>query len=114
MRGILCATPEERDALAEIFDLHPQAERHGPTRVWRGRHAGEELALAQSGIGKVNAAAAATLLLAAFGARSLIFSGVAGGLDPELPVGAVVLADRLAAHDYGVMSAGRVPATARA
>jgi adenosylhomocysteine nucleosidase len=112
MYGILCATPEERQALAERLDLHPEPARHGPTHVWRGRHGGEELVLAQSGIGKVNAAAAATLLLAVFRARRLVFSGVAGGLDPELPVGALVLADRLATHDYGVVSAGVFTATA--
>lgn len=112
MYGILCATPEELAALAETLHLHPEELRHGPTRVWRGVHDGEDLVLAQAGIGKVNAAAAATLLLSAFEARTLIFSGVAGGLDPELPVGALVLADRLATHDYGVVAAGRFTATA--
>jgi adenosylhomocysteine nucleosidase len=112
MHGILCATPEELAALAERLHLHPQEARHGPTRVWRGAHAGQDLVLALSGIGKVNAAAAATLLLAVYDARTLIFSGVAGGLDPALPVGALVLADRLAAHDYGVMADGAFTATA--
>ncbi|HEY8616527.1 5'-methylthioadenosine/S-adenosylhomocysteine nucleosidase [Phenylobacterium sp.] len=112
MYGILCATPEELQAVAERLDLHPEPVRHGPTRVWRGSLDGEDLALAQCGIGKVNAAAAATLLLAVFGARALVFSGVAGGLDPELPVGALVLADWLATHDYGVVSAGKFTATA--
>src|SRR5205807_1164607 len=45
-------------------------------------------------------------------ATSLIFCGVAGGLDPELPVGAVLLADAMAIHDYGVMAGGRLTATA--
>ena len=48
--------------------------------------------MALAGIGKVNAAAAATLLLAVFGARVLIFAGVAGGLNPAFPVGSVLLA----------------------
>jgi adenosylhomocysteine nucleosidase len=110
--GILCATVEEIAALRARLDLDPEPQRHGPTRVWRGRYGSEPLALAQAGIGKVNAAAAATLLLSAFGATHLIFCGVAGGLDPELPVGAVLLADRLAIHDYGVMAGGRLTSTA--
>ena len=112
MFGILCATVEEIAALRARLDVDAQPERHGPTRVWRGRHGGQSLVLAQAGIGKVNAAAAATLLLSVFGATRLIFCGVAGGLDPELPVGAVLLADRIAIHDYGVMAGGRLTSTA--
>ena len=112
MFGILCATVEEIAALRARLDVDAEPERHGPTRVWRGRFASEPLVLAQAGIGKVNAAAAATLLLSAFGVSRLIFCGVAGGLDPELPVGAVLLADRLAIHDYGVMAGGRLTSTA--
>jgi len=109
--GILCATAEERTALTERLGLGQSPVRHGPTRVWEGRFAGEPLVLAEAGIGKVNAAAAATLLLSAFAATRLIFCGVAGGLDPDLPVGALLLADRLAIHDYGVMAGGRLTST---
>lgn len=111
MIGILCATPEELSALRAILDLDSGSRRHGPTEVWLGRHDGDAIALAQAGIGKVNAAAAATVLLSAYGADPLIFSGVAGGLDPELPVGAVLLADGLAIHDYGVVAGGRLTST---
>lgn len=112
MIGILCATAEELAALTARLALDPEGEAHGPTQVWTGRHGGQALALARSGIGKVNAAAAATLLLSLFGAKALVFCGVAGGLDPQLPVGALLLADRLAIHDYGVMAGGRLTATA--
>src|SRR5207302_6020015 len=99
MIGILCATPEEMQALRARLKLELEPEAHGPTRVFHGTHDGEPVVLAESGIGKVNAAAAATLLLSRFAARTLIFSGVAGSLDPELAVGSVLLADRLAIHD---------------
>ncbi|HEY8572065.1 5'-methylthioadenosine/S-adenosylhomocysteine nucleosidase [Phenylobacterium sp.] len=112
MYGILCATPEELSALAERLHLRPEARSHGPTRVWTGVRRGAEIALAQAGIGKVNAAAAATLLLDRFEAERLIFSGVAGGLDPDLPVGTVLFAERLAIHDYGIVSGGKLTATA--
>jgi adenosylhomocysteine nucleosidase len=105
MFGILCATPEELAALRERLELQSEPETHGPTRIFRGGHAGEPLVLAQCGVGKVNAAAAATLLMDRFSPRALIFSGVAGSLDPDLPVGSVLLADRVAIHDYGMMTA---------
>jgi adenosylhomocysteine nucleosidase len=104
--GILCATPEEVAAVRARLGLAGEPEHHGPTRVWTGRHGAAQVALAQCGIGKVNAAAAATLLLAVHGADALIFSGVAGGLDPELEVGTVLLADAIAIHDYGIVTAG--------
>lgn len=111
MYGILCAVPEELEALRARLTLDPKPEIHGPTQVWRGEHDGAQIALARSGIGKVNAAAAATLLVSLFSPRALIFSGVAGGLDPDLPVGAVLLAERLAIHDYGLVQGGRFTPT---
>lgn len=110
--GVLCATAEELAALRARLHLDAKPEIHGPTRVWRGRHEGEDLVLAQMGIGKVNASAAATLLLSRFECRALICSGVAGGLHPDLPVGAVLLAERLAIHDYGVVADRRFTPTA--
>lgn len=112
MLGILCATREEVTALRAALHLEDEPENHGPTTVWRGRGAHGGVCLAQSGIGKVNAAGAATLLLSALRATRLIFAGVAGGLAPDLPVGAVLLADRLATHDYGIITAGRFTRTA--
>jgi 5'-methylthioadenosine/S-adenosylhomocysteine nucleosidase len=112
MYGILCAVPEELAALRARLTLNPEPEVHGPMEVWRGEHDGAQIALVRSGIGKVNAAAAATLLATLYAPRALIFSGVAGGLDPDLPVGAVLLADRLAIHDYGLVQGGRFTPTA--
>jgi len=105
--GILCATTDELAALRARLEREATPEPHGPTQVWRGGHEGRDLALALSGIGKVHAAAAATLLMTLFSPRALIFSGVAGGLSPELPVGSVLLAERLAIHDYGLVAGGR-------
>jgi len=112
MIGILCATPEELQALRDRLHVASGPASFGPTRVWTGSHDGAEIALAQAGIGKVNAAAAATILLAQFQARALIFSGVAGGLNPRFGVGHVLLGARLAIHDYGVVSQGRFTPTA--
>lgn len=107
MYGILCATPEELAAVRTRLGLAGDARIHGSTQVWIDG----DMVLAQCGIGKVNAAAAATLLLSAYGAETLIFSGVAGGLDPELEVGTVLLAERLAIHDYGYVADGRFTPT---
>ena len=59
------------------------------------------------GVGKVNAAIVASLLIAHFDCRALLFSGVAGGLDPKLNIGDVVVATRVVQHDYGKIQTGQ-------
>lgn len=93
--------PEELAALQGRLGVTSRPATYGPTQVWTGEHRGQAFALALAGMGKVNAAAAATLLLAVFHADVLIFAGVAGGLNPALGVGSVLLAERLDIHDYG-------------
>ena len=57
--------------------------------------------LAHSGIGKVNAAMAATLLVEQFQPTHVLFTGIAGGLNPDLRPGDVVIGAKTAYHDYG-------------
>jgi len=57
--------------------------------------------LAHSGIGKVNAATAATLLVEQFQPAQVLFTGIAGCLNPDLHPGDVVIGAKTAYHDYG-------------
>src|SRR5439155_9080061 len=57
--------------------------------------------LAHSGMGKVNAAMAATLLVEQFQPTHVLFTGIAGGLSPDLRPGDVVIGAKTAYHDYG-------------
>src|SRR6185436_11873936 len=59
------------------------------------------IVLAHSGMGKVNAAMAATLLVEQFQPTHILFTGIAGGLNPELRPGDVVIGAKTAYHDYG-------------
>ncbi len=103
--GILCALPEEIRHLAA--GLQDPVTRGG-CGFRRGTLEGRPVVLADGAIGKVAASAAATLLLDGFGCRALLLSGVAGGLDPDLGIGDVVLAERLIQHDYGAITGGRL------
>lgn len=69
---------------------------------------GHPVVLARAGIGKVNAAVTATLVIERFRPRILVFTGVAGGLDPGLGVGDVVAAGCTIQHDAGVIKDERV------
>jgi adenosylhomocysteine nucleosidase len=105
--GILCAIPQELAHLRAALE-RPAGEELAHTSFDRGRLDGHEIVLVGAGIGKVNTALAATLLADRFRARLIVFTGVAGGLDPELAIGDVVIADRTVQHDAGVIEDGRL------
>ncbi|WP_099041199.1 5'-methylthioadenosine/adenosylhomocysteine nucleosidase [Mycobacterium neglectum] len=105
--GLICAIPQELATLqSALAETHTDAVAH--TRFVTGVLDGHDVVLAGSGMGKVNAAIVATLLADRFGCRTIVFSGVAGGLDPALSIGDVVVADRIVQHDAGVLENERV------
>lgn len=70
-----------------------------------GRLHGRPVVIAVTGVGKVNAAMTATLLADHFKPEAVIFSGVAGGLNPALQPGDIVIASRTVQHDLGEITA---------
>jgi len=107
--GIVSALPEETGSHALVPRRGGKIELGG-FHFHPGRIDGHSVVLAEAGVGKVAAALVGGLLLDHFGCRALIFSGVAGGLDPKLAIGDVVIADELLQHDYGAMVKGRLKA----
>jgi len=59
-----------------------------------GTLAGKPVLLMQSGVSMVNAAMNTQLVLDRFNARRIVFSGIAGGVDPNLSIGDVIVADK--------------------
>ncbi len=66
---------------------------------WQGTLHGHTVVLALSRIGKVAAATTATLLIEHFGAHTIVFTGVAGGLATHVQVGDVVVGTQYLQHD---------------
>jgi len=73
--------------------------------ILTGRIAGKPVVLLQSGVSMVNAAMTTQLVIDRFNARRIVFSGIAGGVDPSLAVGDVVVADQWA--EYMEVALGR-------
>ena len=64
---------------------------------------GKSVVLAQTGIGKVNAAITTTLMIQYFKPKEIVFSGIAGGIDPALFPGDIVIGTEVTYHDYGAI-----------
>lgn len=96
--AILSALPEEQQGLREQLDAASHL-RHAGRDFHSGRWHGQPVVLALSRIGKVAAATTATVLIERFGAERIVFTGVAGGLHPDVKVGDTVIAREMLQHD---------------
>lgn len=73
-------------------------------RFTEGELNGKKVVIAQTGIGKVNAAITTTLMIEHYMPREIIFTGIAGGTNPGLSPGDIVIGARVAYHDYGTLT----------
>uniref|UniRef100_A0A7V0Z7U9 adenosylhomocysteine nucleosidase n=1 Tax=candidate division WOR-3 bacterium TaxID=2052148 RepID=A0A7V0Z7U9_UNCW3 len=64
----------------------------------------------KAGVGKVNAAITTEILISKYNVDAIIFTGVAGGINPEIKIGDVVIAKKVIHHDFGkITPAGFFP-----
>lgn len=99
--AIMGAMVEEITPLLEFFETYETID-FAKNRYYTTRYKGTEIILAYSKIGKVNASLTASTLIEKFGAQKLLFSGVAGALNPALKIGDLVVASKLAQHDLDI------------
>jgi adenosylhomocysteine nucleosidase len=96
--AILSALPEEQAGLLGLLD-RPECVQRAGREFWRGTIHKRPVVLALSRVGKVAAATTATTLIEHFGVRSIVFTGVAGGLAAHVQVGDVVIGTQYVQHD---------------
>lgn len=106
--GIIGAMEEEveriRGELAEMETKH-----FAGIRFDAGRWHGKPVVLCRSGVGKVNAAVCTQMLIDRFGADRILFTGVAGAVDPSLDIGDLVISTECLHHDMDVTPLGFEP-----
>jgi len=106
MLGVIGAMTEEVQLLlSEVTDARPSV--HAGITVTCGNYKGTEIALAQSGIGKVNATICTQMLIDRFNPEKLVFSGVAGGLLPNMQAGDIIVASHVVQYDMDLTAFGR-------
>ena len=114
--AIVGAMHEEIAALRPCLE-NCRTERRAGREFLLGRLDGHDVILVRSGIGKVAAATTTAVLLDAFDASALLFTGVAGGLGDGVRVGDIVVASMLLQHDMNaepLFPRWEVPLTGRA
>ena len=97
--AIVSAMREEMAALEPLCYNALTSEYMGSREFHFGRLGSHDVILTLSGIGKVAAATTAAILCDRFAVSALLFTGVAGGLAPQVVIGDVVLAHELLQHD---------------
>jgi adenosylhomocysteine nucleosidase len=90
---VMTAYAPEWNALASSVEEPEPHEING----WRfivGKMDGKPIVLMESGVSIVNAAMNTQLAIDRFNVKRIVFSGVAGGVDPSLAIGDVLIADK--------------------
>ncbi len=105
LTGILGAMAEEVRLLVGQLKEGKRHEVEGIT-FWTGRLKGRRVVVAMTGVGKVNAALTAALLHHRFHPTEVLFTGIAGALNPTLRPADIVIAEKAFQHDLGRLEDG--------
>lgn len=74
--------------------------------VIKGKLGKYSVVLAQSGVGKVNAAITTQIIIDKYKPSYIINTGLAGSLDDNLTLGEIIIADKMIQHDFDVSAFG--------
>ena len=96
--GLLVAMEEELDRLKEAISTE-EVIKIANQQFFDGHINGQAVTVVQSGIGKVNATIATSLLISEFDVDLVINTGSAGGIGSELSIGDLVISTNLTYHD---------------
>ena len=106
--GIIGAMDKEIDLLKDKMVIEETKTISGMT-CYSGTLSGHPVVLVRCGIGKVNAAICAQVLILRFGVGKVINTGVAGSLNPFLSIGDIVISKDAVQHDMDVSGLGYGP-----
>jgi len=103
--AIMGAMPEEIEPLLNQVE-NVKETSYVNNKYYEATYKGKELVIAYSKIGKVFASLTATILIEKFKCDLLLFSGVAGAINPHLSIGDLIVANKLCQHDLDITAFG--------
>ena len=99
------AMPEEITPILEIVGEY-KTTQYANNTYYEASYKGCEVVIAHSKIGKVFSTLTATSMIEHFACTTLLFSGVAGGINPSLKIGDLIVATKLSQHDLDITAFG--------
>ncbi len=103
--AIMGAMEEEIEPLLAHFE-NVNVVEFANNKYYEVNHNGLDIVIAYSKIGKVFASLTANTMIQKFGCDTLLFSGVAGAINPKLKIGDLIIADKLCQHDLDITAFG--------
>lgn len=97
--GIIGAMDEEVDILVELMDVKEAIEK-ASLKFYKGTLEGKDIVLVRCGIGKVNSALCAQILISEFNVDAVVNTGVAGALHSDLDVYDIVISTDAIQYDF--------------
>ena len=108
MLGIIGAMEVEVAALKEAMS-DSTIEKKAEMEFCKGKLDGKPVVVVRSGIGKVNAAICAQILVDCFRVSAVVNTGVAGSLNAGINIGDIVLSKTILQHDMDATGFGYAP-----
>ena len=103
--GIIGAMDSEIEVLVKKLTIKQQKVISN-NRYYLGNLENKDVIIVRAGIGKVNAAITAQILVSVFNISSIIFTGIAGGVSHQLKPLDMVIATSVIHHDYDTTALG--------
>lgn len=106
--GIIGAMEEEVRCLKDQLRVSEVVSK-ASMEFYKGTLNGKDIVVVQSGIGKVNAAICAQILVDDFKVEAIINTGIAGGLVSQIDIGDIVISKDVIHHDMDATGFGYEP-----
>ena len=105
MIGIICAMQIEADGIIALCE-NVKTRTHAKMKFTLGTLHGKDVCIVVCGVGKVNAAMCALMLIEKYKPDIVLNSGVAGSLSPIVGIGDIVVATKSVEHDMNGTALG--------
>ena len=105
MLGIIGAMDVEVNSIKSELE-NVEIKNIAAMDFYKGTLAGKEVVVVKCGVGKVNAAICAQILVSVFGVSALVNTGVAGSLNNDINICDIVVSTSALEHDMDVTPLG--------
>ena len=97
--GIIGAMDEEIDILVNLMEVNEVIEK-ASLKFYKGKLENKDVVVVRCGIGKVNSALCAQILISEFNVEAVVNTGVAGALNSKLDVFDIVISTDAIEYDF--------------